>query len=202
MSVQSKKRLQGFTLVELMIVIAIIGVIASAAIPAFIQYQARSRTAEAKSNLASLVKAQTGYFAESGEYIGELVPCPGLPGPYPGTAKQQWMSVRSTLCDFSSFFEVLGWYPEGGVFYDYGSATENSWAATGAGGAFFVAYAVGDVDGDGDIAVMAYVRPDVGGSYDMSVCTFCSVDPPLDMEGNPILNMVAAYRIDQGFDDF
>src|ERR1700757_1968481 len=57
------KRLQkGFTLIELMIVVAIIGILAAIAIPNFIRFQARSKQAEAKTNLKAIFTAEKSYF--------------------------------------------------------------------------------------------------------------------------------------------
>lgn len=49
---------EGFTLVELMVVVAIIGVLTSVAIPNFRRYQAKSKTSEAKIQLAGIYSAQ------------------------------------------------------------------------------------------------------------------------------------------------
>jgi type IV pilus assembly protein PilA len=52
----------GFTLVELMIVIAIIGVLSAVAVPNFKKFQARTKTTEAKIQLASVYAAQTSFY--------------------------------------------------------------------------------------------------------------------------------------------
>ncbi len=62
---RSKK---GFTLIELMIVVAIIGILAAIAIPNFLKFQAKSKQSEAKTNLKGIYTAETGYFGEKNTY--------------------------------------------------------------------------------------------------------------------------------------
>lgn len=58
----------GFTLIELMIVVAIIGILAAIAIPNFIRFQARSKQSEAKSNIKSLFTAERSFYQEKDRY--------------------------------------------------------------------------------------------------------------------------------------
>ncbi len=67
-----KLRKRGFTLIELMIVVAIIGILAAIAIPNFIKFQARSKQGEAKANLKSLFTAERSYFQEKDKYLNTI----------------------------------------------------------------------------------------------------------------------------------
>jgi len=73
--IRRKKDLRGFTLIELMIVVAIIGILAAIAIPNFIKFQARSKQSEAKANLKSFFTAEKSIFQEKDYYteaIGDV----------------------------------------------------------------------------------------------------------------------------------
>ena len=69
------RRIQGgFTLIELMMVVGIIGILASIVIPTFMMYQARARTSEAKATLGAIYTGEIVYFTEEGRYgsLGEI----------------------------------------------------------------------------------------------------------------------------------
>jgi type IV pilus assembly protein PilA len=63
-NVRLMKSQAGFSLVELMVVVAIIGILASLAIPSIGKYMAKARQSEAKTQLASLYTAEKAFYAE------------------------------------------------------------------------------------------------------------------------------------------
>lgn len=69
---QSLKRQDGFTLVELMVVVAIIGLLSAVAIPNFKKYQAKAKVSEAKLQLAALYTAEQAFFSDFNMYAGCL----------------------------------------------------------------------------------------------------------------------------------
>ncbi len=62
------KNEKGFTLIELMIVVAIIGILAAVAIPNFLKYQAKSMQSEARVLLSGVYTSEVAYFAENNSY--------------------------------------------------------------------------------------------------------------------------------------
>lgn len=65
-------RQQGFTLIELMIVVGIIGILVAIAAPNFSRYQSKSRQSEAKIALAAVYGGEKSFYSEYSAYAGSM----------------------------------------------------------------------------------------------------------------------------------
>jgi type IV pilus assembly protein PilA len=155
----------GFTLTELMVAVALIGVIAAIAIPNFMTYQARSRRSEGYTNISAIAHAYKAYYADRGVFPDMLTettalgaPAASLPDPTasgmaaPGTLKMPW----DTATD--NFFKIVGWKSEGPVYYSYDVKSNSCGNACNQQTCFTVT-AHGDVDGNGLLGALMFVHP-------------------------------------------
>lgn len=78
---QSLKRQDGFTLVELMVVVAIIGLLSAVAVPNFKKYQAKAKISEAKLQLSAAYTAEASFFSDYNIYHNCLTYMGFDPGP-------------------------------------------------------------------------------------------------------------------------
>lgn len=132
-------KMSGFTLIELMIAVVILGLLAALAVPEFSRYAKRARTSEAMSNISRIFAAQVAYNEEAHErgLHGNFVNAPPTPSTPPTSAKY---APDSVAWSSSAEWRSLGFALDSGHYYQYSSPASSS---------SFAARAQGNLDNDG-----------------------------------------------------
>jgi prepilin-type N-terminal cleavage/methylation domain-containing protein len=106
-------RHEGFTLFELLVVVAIIGILAAIAIPAFSAYRADGYNAHAATGLNTLAKAEESYFATNGRYTTDIAQLPPYNPPNGVVLRITGVTVQE--------FQAEGYHPLGTKTFQWDS---------------------------------------------------------------------------------
>jgi prepilin-type N-terminal cleavage/methylation domain-containing protein len=143
---------KGFTLIELMIVVAIIGILAAIAIPSFLAMQLRAKRSELPTNIDAVRTAEKAYHAEWDVYTT----CPATPATAPGRQPTEFGAGGLTQ------FQNLGWVADGRVRGTY--SVDNCASGAAIDGDNFQAHGEADIDGDNTAShyrATATVKPEM-----------------------------------------
>jgi prepilin-type N-terminal cleavage/methylation domain-containing protein len=94
---KNRRSQAGFSLVELMVVVAIIAVLAAIAVPRFQMFQAKAKQAEAKQNLSFIYTLEQSYQADNDTYVDMEEVCLQEEGPVAVSRREAAMSAANEL---------------------------------------------------------------------------------------------------------
>lgn len=144
---------KGFSLIELMITVAILGILAALAIPALTSYIARSKTSEASGNINQLFKSASSYYISdlagqgvTSSVTGYCTVGTGVPRPPTPMGSKQKFTADTSM-------RALKFHIADFVYFSYGFSSIGSQCDNTANtAALYTFYANGDLDDDGTMS--------------------------------------------------
>ena len=91
---------RGFTLMELMIAVAVVGILAGVAVPSYREHVAASRRSDGKAALLAVAQLMERAYTEQGTYAGVTL---GTTGVYPSTSPQGYYTLSIVSQDADGF---------------------------------------------------------------------------------------------------
>jgi prepilin-type N-terminal cleavage/methylation domain-containing protein len=160
-------RAPGFTLVEVMVVAAMIAALASIAIPVFHKLSLRAKAAERVTVMGHIKKALVDYYVQNGTSAPAAsggVVVAGFNPPMPPLPSKR--AMQTNLPGWNTYFSAPGGGSSlpveiaGGVYYSYDFRVQEA-----AAGSAFQIFAAGDLDGDGVVSWRVTSCARAGGLY-------------------------------------
>lgn len=161
------KNRKGFTLIELMIVVAILGILAAVAVPAFLKYIKRSKTSEATMNVRKIFDGSVVFFTtERSDRSGAVIYPQFARSTAALTSPAAPAGAQKTSFDFTSdanadTWDQLQFGTSDPIYFSYQyvstSPSGREIAATIPATQTFTAAAFGDLDGDSTLSTFERV---------------------------------------------
>jgi prepilin-type N-terminal cleavage/methylation domain-containing protein len=187
---RSERNRAGFTLIELMIAVAIIGALAATAITLFNSQQLRSKRAEGMTNVEAIAKHVRGYFGETGFYPGVDLYWPAaVIGP-----RTQWDTASTTA------FGATGFRAEGAVFYRYDVSALAPVGGLECAQDEFTVVGLSDLEGDTNPGAVGYFHAGLaGGPCPYVLGGLPPLFPPLNAGGTWTLDQTVVIAMADDF---